>query len=79
MTAEQRSLRGRMAAAIGHSRHDPRVTTVKARQAFLARYEREVDPDGRLPARERRRAAQSRKASFYRLALASSRARHQVD
>jgi hypothetical protein len=67
MTAEQRSLRGRMAAAIGHSRHDPRVTTVKARQAFLARYEREVDPDGRLPARERRqprRAVAQRRPSI---------------
>jgi hypothetical protein len=76
MTPEQRSLRGRMAAAIGHSRHDPRLTTVKARQAFLARFEREVDPEGRLPAHERsRRAEQARKAYFLRLALSSSRAR----
>jgi hypothetical protein len=76
MTPEQRRLRGRMAAAIGHSRHDPRVTTAKARQAFMARFEHEVDPDGRLPERERaRRAEQARKAYFYRLALASSRAR----
>jgi hypothetical protein len=65
-----------MAAAIGHSLNDPRLTTVKAREAFLARFEREVDPDRRLPVHERaRRARQARKAYFYRLALASSRAR----
>ncbi len=76
MTPEQRSLRGRMAAAIGHSRHDPRLTTLKAREAFLARFEREVDPDRHLPVHEReRRARQARRAYFCRLALASSRAR----
>ncbi len=65
-----------MAAAVGHARHDPRLTTAKARETFLARFEREVDPDLRLPVRERaRRVEQARKAYFYRLALASSRAR----
>jgi hypothetical protein len=76
MTPEQRALRGRLGAAVLHSRIDPRLATENARRAFLDRFEREVDPDGRLPiAERRRRAAQARKAYFYRLALASAKAR----
>jgi len=50
--------------------------TARARAAFLARFEREADPDGALdPAERARRAEHLRRAHFKRLALASSRAR----
>jgi hypothetical protein len=49
---------------------------VRARQAFLDRFEREVDPDGTLPPAERaRRAEHARKAYFAKLALKSAQAR----
>src|SRR3954467_7644157 len=68
--------RGRIGAFVTHSRHDPRETTAKARAAFLARFEREVDPEGSLPEAERRRRAEhARKAHFARLALKSARTR----
>jgi len=42
----------------------------------MARFEREVDPDGTLPPEERaRRAEHKRKAYFARLALKSAKAR----
>jgi hypothetical protein len=77
LSPEQRSLRARLAA---HSLHakvvDPAAHTAPARAAFLARFEREVDPDGTLPPAERmRRAEHARKAYFAKLALASARAR----
>ncbi len=76
-TPEQRSLRARLAA---HSLHaqvaDPRAHTAPARDAFMGRFEREVDPGGLLPPAERaRRAGHARSAYFARLALASSKAR----
>jgi hypothetical protein len=76
MTPEQRSMRARIGAYSLHAKHDPRVTTEPARRAFLSRFEREVDPEGVLPERERlRRAEYARKAYFTRLALASAKAR----
>jgi len=61
-----------------HALHDARDTTRAAREAFLDRFEREVDPDGRLPDVERRRRAEAaRKAYFSNLALKSARARAQ--
>jgi len=75
-TPEQRRLIGRIGAYSLHARYDPRQTTAPARRAFMARFEREVDPDGVLEDAERRRRAESaRKAYFTRLALASSKAR----
>jgi hypothetical protein len=65
-----------MAAHAMHAAHDARVTTANGRAAFLARFEREVDPDGRLdPEERRRRVEQARRAYFTRLALASAKAR----
>jgi hypothetical protein len=76
MTREERSLRARIGAYSLHAKYDPRVTTEPARKAFLARFEREVDPEGVLPLAERlRRAEYARKAYFARLALASAKAR----
>ena len=70
------ALRGRIGAYTLHARHDARATTAKARASFLARFEREVDPDRVLPEAERlRRAESARRAHFARLALASARAR----
>ncbi len=70
------SLRGRIGAHVLHSRRDPRLTTAAAREAFLNRFEREVDPEGILTPEERaRRAHHLRKAYFARLALRSAQAR----
>ncbi len=70
------ALRGRIGAYRLHACHDPRETTAAARQAFLARFETEVDPAGVLPPAERqRRALSARRAYFARLALKSARAR----
>lgn len=69
-------MRARMAAHMLHAKRDPRETTAKAREAFLGRFERAVDPDGTLPPAERqRRAEAARKAYFTGLAYKSSRAR----
>ena len=76
MTPSERRLRGRMAAALLHSRYDSRALTRQARTAFLEKFVREVDPERRLPEAERlRRAEQARRAHFLRLAIASATAR----
>jgi hypothetical protein len=76
LSPAERSLRARLAAYAMHARHDARRTSANGRTAFLARFEREVDPDGRLDPEERaRRAEQARRAYFARLALAAAKAR----
>jgi hypothetical protein len=63
----ERSLRARLAAYAMHAQRDSRQTSAPGRAAFLARFEREVDPDGTLdPAERQRRAAQARSAYFTR-------------
>ena len=55
---------------------NPSAATAPARASFLARFERDVDPAGTLPAPERaRRAEYARKAYFARLAYLSAKAR----
>ncbi len=55
---------------------DPTSATAPARSAFNARFDREVDPDGVLPAAERaRRAEYAKKAYMARLAYLSAKAR----
>ena len=72
----ERSLRARLAAYAMHAQHDPRETTANGRAAFLARFDREVDPEGRLDPQERaRRAEQARRVYFARLSLAAAKAR----
>ena len=72
----ERSLRARLAAYAMHAQHDSRDTSAPGRAAFLARFETDVDPDGRLdPEERRRRAEHARSAYFARLALASVAAR----
>jgi truncated hemoglobin YjbI len=77
MTPAQRSLYGRMGAAIARSRHDPKELTRNARAAFLARFERTIReeyPD--LPEAEiQRRAGELRRARMLELAARSSAAR----
>ncbi len=69
-------MRARMAAYTLHARYDPRETTKAARRAFNERFLDEVDPDRRLPERERlRRADAARCAYFTRLAYLSARRR----
>jgi hypothetical protein len=68
----ERALRGRIGAHLLHATHDSRRLTENARAAFMASFERQVDPDGSLPADERRRrAAHARAAHFARLARLS--------
>jgi hypothetical protein len=77
LTPSQRALRARMAAHASWARTiDRSARTGPARQAALDRFERQVDPDGRLSIEERaKRAASARKAYFTGLALRSARAR----
>ncbi len=72
-----RAMAARLAAHALHAKiADPAAHTAPARQAFLDRFEREVDPDGVLPPAERaRRGEHARKAHMLRLALASAKAR----
>lgn len=70
------SRRGKIGALVTHSRHNPTETTAAARKAFLARFEREVDPDGVLTPEElQRRVCYARRAHFARLARLSALAR----
>jgi hypothetical protein len=77
LTPEQRTLRARSAAhALHASVEDPAADTAPARQAFLDRFEKQVDPDGVLdPAERARRGEHARKAYFLALAFKSARAR----
>jgi hypothetical protein len=76
LSPAERALRARLAAYTMHAQHDARQTTASGRAAFLARFEAEVDPDGKLaPEERRRRAEHARRAYFTRLALASAKAR----
>jgi hypothetical protein len=55
---------------------DPIARTAPGRAAAMARFERQVDPDGILPAAERARRAKHRQsAEMARLALKSAQAR----
>lgn len=66
-------LYGRIGAHVAHARHGGDAMTQKARTAFLARFEREVDPDNQLPPEERqRRAEHARRAHMARLAAISA-------
>lgn len=77
LTPAQRSLRARLAAHTSWANTTDRTArTEAARRAAMDRFEREVDPDGVLPAQERaKRAESARKAYFAKLALRSSQAR----
>ena len=74
MTPSQRALRGRIGAYSLHAQGG--TNTGPARSAFLARFEREVDPDGSLTESERQKRAEcARRAYFARLGLKSAKKR----
>jgi len=76
LTAEQRSMRARIAANTRWSRESGKANAERASRGLRARFEREVDPDGTLPPAERdRRARAAYRAHMTRLAFASSKAR----
>jgi hypothetical protein len=71
ITPEERSLRARAAAHRMHAAG--KTNTQPGRDAFLAKFEREVDPDGVLPeAERRRRALHARKAHMLTLSMKSA-------
>lgn len=76
-TPGDRSLRARIAAHTSWANTPDRSARTKpGRDAALARFEREVDPDGVLPEDERRqRAEHASKAHMQKLALKSVKAR----
>jgi hypothetical protein len=77
LTPSQRRQQARAAQLIRWAHEQDReAATRPARQAFLDRFERQVDPDGTLLPEERaKRADAARRAYFARLALKSSKAR----
>ena len=65
MTPEQRRLRARLAAhASWANTADRKARTSNATQAFLERFEREVDPLGELPPDRRREMAVHARTSY---------------
>lgn len=80
LTPGERSLRASIAANVGWSEcKDRSARTRPGRAAFLARFEKEVDPSNELPPEERaKRAANARSAYFKRLALKSAKARRRA-
>lgn len=80
MTPEERILRARMAAHASWAKTDNRTDrTSNARKAFLDRFEKQVDPDGKLdPASRALRAESARKSYYSNLALKSSIARRKA-
>lgn len=76
-TDDLQVIRGRIAANQRWSQTPDRTeATEPARQAFMARFEAEVDPDGTLDPELRAKLAENaRKAYFQRMALASAKTR----
>lgn len=76
MTPAQRAMRARIAALARWSREDPKAHMAMMRGKFDDRFEEEVDPEGLLSDKERKRRAKSaRELYFQRLNYMSSRAR----
>jgi hypothetical protein len=77
MTPAQRSLYGRIGAAVARARHDPRDLTSEARRRFLARFEARIREDfpGLPDVEIQRRATELRRAWMLRLAAHSAEAR----
>jgi len=78
--ASDRSLAARIAAHDSWAQTPDRsARTAPARAALLAKFERDVDPDGVLaPAERRRRAESARRAHYTRMALRSAQARRRT-
>lgn len=78
--ASERALRARLGGLTRWAKTvDRSAATLPGRTAFDERFEREVDPDGTLPAAERAvRADAARRAYFTRLALKSASSRRKA-
>lgn len=75
-TPEERTLRAQRNAHRLHGLRDSREITAAARETFLARFEREADPNGTLTESERKRRAEHlKRAYFLDLARKSAQAR----
>jgi hypothetical protein len=77
VTSDERRLRAELGAHARWGRERNRsAATAKARQAFLAKLETEVDPEGILPPELRASMVEHRRQEHMkRMALAASRAR----
>jgi hypothetical protein len=76
ISAEFTHLRARRAALVRWSKEDPTEAAHHAQAGLLAKFEREVDPDGVLPPEERlRRAQAARKAFMVGIAAKSAQVR----
>ncbi len=76
LPSELRRQRARIAGYALAAQRDPLEYTAAGRASFMARFEREVDPEGVLPPKERaRRAEAAKRAHFSRLAYKSAQAR----
>jgi hypothetical protein len=76
MVTTERHLRGVVAAHSMHAKNDPIAITAAGRKAFMAKFERQADPDGTLSPEEReRRVHHLRQAYFAKLTLKSIAAR----
>lgn len=77
LTPAQRSLRASLASYTSWAKtENRRARTANATKASMDRFERLVDPDGRLTPEERaKRAAYARKAHFQRMAYKSAMVR----
>jgi hypothetical protein len=73
---DQRAAWGRIGGLTTSARLGGRAMTAPARRGFWRRFEREVDPDGRLaPSEWTKRASQLMRAHMLRLAKSSAEAR----
>ena len=77
LTASERSIRGRIGAYTRWANTEDRyMATRPAREGLYAKFEREVDPEGKRAPQERaKRAEFAQKAYYQRLALKSAQAR----
>ncbi|NEW49957.1 hypothetical protein GV792_07805 [Nocardia cyriacigeorgica] len=80
ISPSERALYGRLGAHESWSHTEDRAArTAPAREGFMDRFDRQVDPDRKLTEAERaRRAEHARKAYFTRLALKSVQARRKA-
>lgn len=77
LTPAERKLRAQIATHTAWANCEDRTArTAPARQAFIDKFEREVDPEGKLPIEERaRRAESARKAWYAKMAYRSAQSR----
>lgn len=61
LTREERSQNARRAALIRWSRESPAQNAARGQAGLLKKFEKEVDPDGVLPEKERQRRAECRR------------------